>query len=150
MAQLSLAYAPSGPLPPFVLTPTYLFDMGFPTPSAGGGWLGRSFDPFPIVRNQMMSASPKWTGELPVPTGMTLAADMTSRRLIDREALSRELGRNEVTAAELTLDRQRRRRWSYSSQRKPRPPSTWPRNRIAFETAMAVSRWARSFFSLAA
>jgi len=25
---------------------TYLFDMGFPTPSAGGGWLGRSFDPF--------------------------------------------------------------------------------------------------------
>src|SRR5206468_2093287 len=26
--------APPGPLPPFVLTPTYLFDMGFPTPSA--------------------------------------------------------------------------------------------------------------------
>jgi len=85
--------APPGPLPPFVLTPTYLFDMGFPTPSAGGGWLGRSFDPFPVVRNQMMSASPKWTGELPVPTGMTLSADMTSRRLLDREALKGQLGR---------------------------------------------------------
>ena len=63
-----------------MLTPTYLFDMGFPTPSAGGGWLGRSFDPFPVVRNQMMSASPGWTGELPVPSGMALAAGMTARQ----------------------------------------------------------------------
>jgi Protein of unknown function (DUF1501) len=85
--------APAGQLPPFVLTPTYLFDMGFPTPSAGGGWLGRSFDPFPVVRNQMMSASPRWTGELPVPTGMTLSDEMTSRRLLDREALKGQLGR---------------------------------------------------------
>src|SRR4051812_35487080 len=46
--------SPGGPLPAFVLTPTHLFDMGHPTPSAGGGWLGRSFDPFPVVRNQMM------------------------------------------------------------------------------------------------
>ena len=29
-------------MPPFVLTPTLLFDMGFPTPSAGGGWMGTS------------------------------------------------------------------------------------------------------------
>lgn len=84
--------SPPQTLPPFVLTPTYLFDMGFPTPSAGGGWLGRSFDPFPVVRNQMMSASPSWTGELPVPGGMALATDMTARRLQDREALRRQLG----------------------------------------------------------
>jgi hypothetical protein len=101
--------SPAGPLPPFVLTPTYLFDMGFPTPSAGGGWLGRSFDPFPVVRNQMMSASPRWTGDLPVPTGMTLSADMTSRRLLDREELIRELGRGEATGAEQTLDRHRKK-----------------------------------------
>src|SRR4051812_26374580 len=84
---------PPGPLPAFVLTPTYLFDMGFPTPSAGGGWLGRSFDPFPVVRNQMMSASPSWTGELPVPSGMALPADVSSRRLGEREAIRRQLGR---------------------------------------------------------
>src|SRR5439155_1210063 len=76
---------PPGPLPAFVLTPTYLFDMGFPTPSAGGGWLGRSFDPFPVVRNQMMAASPRWTGELPVPAGPALPADVPSRRLILRQ-----------------------------------------------------------------
>jgi hypothetical protein len=67
--------APPGPLPAFVLTPTYLFDMGFPTPSAGGGWLGRAYDPFPVVRNQMMAGLPRWQGELPVPHGMALPAD---------------------------------------------------------------------------
>ena len=35
--------------------PRLLFDMGFPTPSAGGGWLGRQYDPFPVARNRMMS-----------------------------------------------------------------------------------------------
>jgi len=30
----------------FVLTPTFLFDMGFPTPSAGGGGWGVSYDRF--------------------------------------------------------------------------------------------------------
>jgi hypothetical protein len=90
---------PPGPLPPFVLTPTYLFDMGFPTPSAGGGWLGRSFDPFPVVRNQMMSASPRWDGELPVPVGMALPAEVSSRRLTEREALAHRLdGRATVDA----------------------------------------------------
>ncbi len=81
--------SPPSLLPPFVLTPTYLFDMGFPTPSAGGGWLGRSFDPFPIVRNQMMSASPAWKGELPVPIGTALPPEITSERLKDRESLIR-------------------------------------------------------------
>src|SRR3954470_20210796 len=81
-----------GPLPAFVLTPTSLFDMGFPTPSAGGGWLGRSFDPFPVVRNQMMSASPRWAGQLPVPAGMALPADVTASRLGGREAMRARLG----------------------------------------------------------
>lgn len=99
--------SPPQALPPFVLTPTYLFDMGFPTPSAGGGWLGRSFDPFPVVRNQMMSASPSWTGELPVPSGMALAADMTARRLLEREALGRQLGA--APAVQPGYDLQRRR-----------------------------------------
>src|SRR5437764_11718540 len=85
--------ASPGPMPPFVLTPTYLFDMGFPTPSAGGGWLGRSFDPFPVVRDQMMSASPAWRGELPVQTGKALDVDMNSLRLLDRDAVRRDVGR---------------------------------------------------------
>jgi hypothetical protein len=80
--------SPPGPLPPFVLTPTYLFDMGFPTPSAGGGWLGRSFDPFPVVRNQMMARSPRWEGELPVPEGMALPAGLTPERLRGRASLT--------------------------------------------------------------
>jgi uncharacterized protein (DUF1501 family) len=101
--------SPPQAMPPFVLTPTYLFDMGFPTPSAGGGWLGRSFDPFPVVRNQMMSASPTWTGELPVPSGMALAADITARRLQDREALRHQLGMGNVPAAEPGHDLNRRR-----------------------------------------
>ncbi|MBM4068182.1 MAG: DUF1501 domain-containing protein [Planctomycetes bacterium] len=99
--------SPPQTLPPFVLTPTYLFDMGFPTPSAGGGWLGRSFDPFPVVRNQMMSASPVWTGELPVPSGMNLTADMTSLRVRHREALRCRLSAG--NAAEAAHDEHRRR-----------------------------------------
>jgi uncharacterized protein (DUF1501 family) len=91
--------SPRGPLPAFVLTPTHLFDMGFPTPSAGGGWLGRTYDPFPVVRNQMMSASPPWTGELPVPSGTALPADVPPQRLRDREELGRALDRTAVGAA---------------------------------------------------
>ena len=100
--------APPGPLPAFVLTPTYLFDMGFPTPSAGGGWLGRSFDPFPVVRNQMMSPSPRWTGELPVPAGMTLPADVSSRRLRQRETVRGQLA-HAREAAEQPLDNHRKK-----------------------------------------
>jgi hypothetical protein len=84
--------SPPGPLPAFVLTPTYLFDMGFPTPSAGGGWLGRAYDPFPVVRNRMMAGSPPWQGELPIPVGLTLPADVTAGRLQGRDALARRLG----------------------------------------------------------
>ena len=80
-----------GPLPPFVLTPTYLFDMGFPTPSAGGGWLGRSFDPFPVVRNQMMASLPPWKGELPIPEGTALPLDVSRQRLATREKLGHSL-----------------------------------------------------------
>ncbi len=83
--------APPGPLPPFVLTPTLLFDMGFPTPSAGGGWLGHAHDPFPVVRNKMMSSSPSWNGELPVPDGMTVPAGVTLARMKGREELSHVL-----------------------------------------------------------
>jgi len=83
---------PPGPLPAFVLTPTYLFDMGFPTPSAGGGWLGRAYDPFPVVRNQMMAGLPRWEGELPVPAGLSLPADVTADRLQGRDALAHRLG----------------------------------------------------------
>ena len=50
-------------MPPFVLTPTFLFDMGFPTPSAGGGWMGNRDDPLPAVRNRMMARSPAWEGK---------------------------------------------------------------------------------------
>lgn len=78
-------------IPSFVLTPTWLFDMGFPTPSAGGGWLGRAYDPFPVVRNQMMSASPKWEGEMPLPEGLALPADVTGSRLSDRRALLNQI-----------------------------------------------------------
>src|SRR5207244_1268303 len=74
-------------VPSSVLTPTWLFDMGFPTPSAGGGWLGRAYDPFPAVRNQMMSASPKWEGEFPLPQGLALPAEVSSSRLANRRSL---------------------------------------------------------------
>ena len=84
---VSKIYPSSTAIPSFVLTPTWLFDMGFPTPSAGGGWLGRSYDPFAVVRIQMMSASPKWEGEFPLPEGMSLPADLSASRLSDRRAL---------------------------------------------------------------
>jgi hypothetical protein len=100
--------SPRGPLPTFVLTPTHLFDMGFPTPSAGGGWLGRTYDPFPVVRNQMMSASPPWTGELPVPSGTALPDDVSSSRLRDREELSRSLDRTAVGVSGAMLAAQHR------------------------------------------
>jgi len=101
--------SPPGPLPSFVLTPTYLFDMGFPTPSASGGWLGRSFDPFPVVRNQMMAVSPKWAGELPVPLGMALNADMTPERLVGRESLGQRLSEVSRTSTQQTFDVHRKK-----------------------------------------
>jgi hypothetical protein len=84
---VSKIYPSVSAIPSFVLTPTWLFDMGFPTPSAGGGWLGRSYDPFAVVRNQMMSASPKWEGEFPLPEGMSLPSDVSAARVSDRRAL---------------------------------------------------------------
>jgi uncharacterized protein (DUF1501 family) len=84
---VSKIYPSASAIPSFVLTPTWLFDMGFPTPSAGGGWLGRSYDPFAVVRNQMMSASPKWDGEFPLPEGMSLPTDLSAARVSDRRAL---------------------------------------------------------------
>lgn len=95
---------PPGPLPAFVLTPTHLFDMGFPTPSAGGGWLGRAYDPFPVVRNRMMAELPRWEGELPVPDGLDLPPDMTAGRLEGRDALVRQLG---VASGGTPLDKHR-------------------------------------------
>jgi hypothetical protein len=74
-------------LPSAVLTPRLLFDMGFPTPSAGGGWLGHAYDPFPVVRNQMMSKPPAWDGKLPVPDGLRLPTDVSARRLSGRQEL---------------------------------------------------------------
>ncbi len=71
-------------MPPFVLTPTFLFDMGFPTPSAGGGWMGSRYDPLPAARNRMMARSPKWEGKLPVPEGLGLPRDLTTERLQSR------------------------------------------------------------------
>jgi uncharacterized protein (DUF1501 family) len=70
-----------------VLTPTFLFDMGFPTPSAGGGWMGNRYDPFPVVRNRMMSGSPKWEGKLPIPEGLQLPEGLTNERLNCRAQL---------------------------------------------------------------
>ena len=97
---------PPGPLPAFVLTPTYLFDMGFPTPSAGGGWLGRAYDPFPVVRNQMMAGLPKWEGELPVPAGLALPPDVTAGRLRGRDTLW-PIG-SEPAGDDTSLDKHRR------------------------------------------
>jgi len=74
-------------LPSFVLTPTLLFDMGFPTPSAGGGWLGNRYDAFPVVRNRMMARSPAWEGQLPIPEGLRLPAEVTFDRLSARDSL---------------------------------------------------------------
>ena len=74
-------------LPSFVLTPRLLFDMGFPTPSAGGGWLGRSYDPFPVARNQMMARAPVWDGRLPGPQALHLPNDVSHQRLTSRTDL---------------------------------------------------------------
>ncbi len=74
-------------MPPFVLTPRLLFDMGFPTPSAGGGWLGNAYDPFPVARNRMMARAPQWEGKLPIPEGLSLPADVDQRRLHARQSL---------------------------------------------------------------
>jgi len=99
---------PLAKLPPFVLTPTLLFDMGFPTPSAGGGWLGLAYDPFPVVRNRMMAASPKWEGKLPMPEGLQLPADVSFNRLTARRnlqmSLDDEFARAHRQASTLTLD----------------------------------------------
>lgn len=100
--------SPPGPLPPFVLTPTLLFDMGFPTPSAGGGWLGRAYDPFPVVRNTMMSRSPAWRGELPVPEGLALSPGMTLDRIKEREGLAHTLHDPATPITSAQLDAQRR------------------------------------------
>lgn len=85
-------------MPSFVLTPTYLFDMGFPTPSAGGGWLGNAYDPFPVVRNRMMSPSPEWKGALPVPEALQLPGGMNSIRLGSRRSLLASLNDSFSTA----------------------------------------------------
>ena len=74
-------------LPGYVLTPTLLFDMGFPTPSAGGGWLGNRYDAFPVVRNRMMARSPAWEGKLPTPEGLRLPTEVNFDRLASRESL---------------------------------------------------------------
>ncbi|MFO0918255.1 MAG: DUF1501 domain-containing protein [Planctomycetaceae bacterium] len=74
-------------MPSFVLTPTYLFDMGFPTPSAGGGWLGNAYDPFPVVRNRMMARSPEWDGKLPIPEALQLPGGIDAHRLQARRLL---------------------------------------------------------------
>jgi hypothetical protein len=74
-------------IPSFVLTPRLLFDMGFPTPSAGGGWLGHAYDPFPVVRNRMMARAPEWDGKLPPPSGLQLPAGVTPARLAGRTRL---------------------------------------------------------------
>jgi uncharacterized protein (DUF1501 family) len=100
---------PSPPgMPGFVLTPRLLFDMGFPTPSAGGGWLGHAFDPFPVARNRMMSRAPAWTGTLPKPEGLRLPDDVTAERLSGRQGLlariDREFKRTQSDAAMRTHD----------------------------------------------
>ena len=74
-------------LPSSVLTPRLLFDMGFPTPSAGGGWLGRRYDPFPVARNRMMSKAPVWNGKLPGPRSLALPGDVSHARLASRRNL---------------------------------------------------------------
>ena len=95
-------------LPSFVLTPRLLFDMGFPTPSAGGGWLGRSYDPFPVARNQMMSRAPEWDGRLPGPKALRLPGDVSQRRMTERKdllgALNDGFARADQHATLQTLD----------------------------------------------
>lgn len=92
---------PLNGMPPFVLTPTLLFDMGFPTPSAGGGWLGNAYDPLPVARNRMMARSPKWEGKLPVPEGLRLPAEVSLSRLSAREKLLTGLDRSFASGHEI-------------------------------------------------
>lgn len=80
-------------MPSSVLTPRLLFDMGFPTPSAGGGWLGRAYDPFPVARNQMMARAPAWEGKLPAPEGLQLPEDVTLERLQSRKVLQAQVNK---------------------------------------------------------
>ncbi len=80
-----------GGMPPFVLTPRFLFDMGFPTPSAGGGWMGSRYDPLPAVRNRMMARSPQWEGKLPIPAGLSLPDDLSVDRMQGRVRLLGQL-----------------------------------------------------------
>ena len=55
-------------MPPFVLTPTFLFDMGFPTPMpAAVGWATNTIPCQPA--NRMMARSPKWEGKFRCPRG---------------------------------------------------------------------------------
>jgi hypothetical protein len=100
-------------MPSFVLTPTLLFDMGFPTPSAGGGWLGDRYDPFPVVRNRMMAPSPKWEGKLPVPEGLRLPEEVSFERLQRRAHLLGQVdeafARAQSRAALATLDAHQQR-----------------------------------------
>lgn len=95
-------------MPSAVLTPRLLFDMGFPTPSAGGGWLGHAYDPFPVARNRMMARAPKWDGNLPAPTGLQFPDDMTLRRLELRKSLYQNMDRtfadHHEVAATATMD----------------------------------------------
>ena len=79
-------------MPSSVLTPRLLFDMGFPTPSAGGGWLGSRYDPFPVARNRMMSAAPAWDGKLEGPHSLQLPPDVSHKRLAERRELLGTLG----------------------------------------------------------
>lgn len=88
---VSKVLPPPDSMPSFVLTPTYLFDMGFPTPSAGGGWLGKAYDPFPVVRNRMMARSPEWQGKLPIPEALQLPDTVNSERLSVRNGLLKSL-----------------------------------------------------------
>ena len=85
-------------LPSSVLTPRLLFDMGFPTPSAGGGWLGRQYDPFPVTRNRMMSKAPAWDGKLPGPRSLALPPDVSHNRLSSRRNLLGSLDHAFATA----------------------------------------------------
>ena len=84
---------PPAHMPGSVLTPRLLFDMGFPTPSAGGGWLGRAYDPFPVARNRMMARAPIWEGKLPGPKGLQLPDEVTLQRLQARKSLYAHIDR---------------------------------------------------------
>jgi hypothetical protein len=100
-------------MPPFVLTPTYLFDMGFPTPSAGGGWMGSRYDPLPAVRNRMMSRSPRWEGKLPVPEGLGLPSDLSVERMQGRVRL---LGQIDQVFAATRSQAERSRLGAYQAE----------------------------------